>query len=72
MAVFWDVPCSLVEFYRRFRGACYLHYQGDEEVVSTSETSVKLSTRLHGAKSQKIAILIYYRVLSSLPDADKT
>jgi hypothetical protein len=31
MAVFWDVaPCSLVEVYRRFRGACCLHHQGDE------------------------------------------
>jgi hypothetical protein len=28
---FWDVaPCSLVEVYRRFRGACCLHYQGDD------------------------------------------
>jgi hypothetical protein len=31
MAVFWVVaPCSLVEVYRRFRGACYLHHQVDE------------------------------------------
>jgi hypothetical protein len=30
MAVFWVVaPCSLPEVYRRFRGACYLHHQGD-------------------------------------------
>jgi hypothetical protein len=29
MAVFWVVvPCSLVEVYRRFRGACCLHHQG--------------------------------------------
>jgi hypothetical protein len=28
MAVFWVVaPCSLVEVYRRFRGACCLHHQ---------------------------------------------
>jgi hypothetical protein len=40
-------PCSLVEVYRRFRGACCLHHQGDESLValmmeaaSTSETSV--------------------------------
>jgi hypothetical protein len=32
MPVFWVVaPRSLVEFYRRFRGACYLYYQGDEQ-----------------------------------------
>jgi hypothetical protein len=31
MAVFWVVaPCSLVKFYRHFRGACCLHHQGDE------------------------------------------
>jgi hypothetical protein len=30
MAVFWVVaPGSLVEVYRRFRGTCYLHHQGD-------------------------------------------
>jgi hypothetical protein len=29
MAIFWAVaPCSLVEVYRRFRGACCLHHQG--------------------------------------------
>jgi hypothetical protein len=31
MAIFWVVaPCSLVEVYRRFRGPCCLHHQGDE------------------------------------------
>jgi hypothetical protein len=30
MAVFWVVaPCSVVEVYRRFRGRCCLHHQGD-------------------------------------------
>jgi hypothetical protein len=30
MAVFWVVaPCSLVEFYQRFKGPCCLHHQGD-------------------------------------------
>jgi hypothetical protein len=43
--VFWDVaPCSLVEVFWRFRGACCLHHQGD-------------STRLHGARSQKTSHL---------------
>jgi hypothetical protein len=33
MAVFWVVaPCSLIEFYRHFRGTCCLHHQGlDDE-----------------------------------------
>jgi hypothetical protein len=34
-AAFWDiVPCSLVVVDRRFRGAYYLHHQGDEYVVT--------------------------------------
>jgi hypothetical protein len=37
MVDFWDVaPCSLVEIYRRFRGAFSLHYQDDD----LPETSV--------------------------------
>jgi hypothetical protein len=29
MSIFWDVaPRSLVEVYRRFKGACFLHHQG--------------------------------------------
>jgi hypothetical protein len=43
--VFWDAAlCSLVEVYRRFRGACWLHHQSD--------------TALHGATSQNTVILI--------------
>jgi hypothetical protein len=30
ITVFWDVaPCSLIEVYRRFIGACCLHHQGE-------------------------------------------
>jgi hypothetical protein len=55
MAVFWVVAlCSLVEVYRRSRGACYFHNQGDESAASTSETFI----RIHGATTQKIAIFI--------------
>jgi hypothetical protein len=48
LAVSWVVaPCSLVEFYQRFRGTFCLHHQCDRP-----------STRLHGATTQKTAILI--------------
>jgi hypothetical protein len=44
MAVFWVIaPCSLIEIYRRFKGACYLHHQAIVlmmEEASSSETSV--------------------------------
>jgi hypothetical protein len=43
MTVFWDVaPCSLVEVYQCFRGACCLTHRGalTMEAASASETSV--------------------------------
>jgi hypothetical protein len=44
MSVFWVVaPCSLVEFYQRFRGPCCLHHQAIAlmmEAARTSETLV--------------------------------
>jgi hypothetical protein len=42
MTVSWEVAlCSLVEVYRRFRGACRLHHHGLIMVsANTSETSV--------------------------------
>jgi hypothetical protein len=37
MAVFWVVaPCSLVEVYQRFGGACCLHHQGDAVFASVN------------------------------------
>jgi hypothetical protein len=49
MAVFWVVaPCSLVEVYRRSRGACCLHHYGDRPC-----------TGLHGATTQKTAIWMW-------------
>jgi hypothetical protein len=44
MAVFWDVvACSLVEVYRRFRGACYLSLQG----VQTTRRNIPEDSNLH-------------------------
>jgi hypothetical protein len=55
--VFWDVaPCSLVETDRRFRGAFCLHHQGRRPDYGGSKHLLKrrsISTRLHGATSQK-------------------
>jgi hypothetical protein len=51
--VFWDVaPCSHVEVDRRYKGAYFLHLQGDVmmEAVCTSEMSGQLQrdyTALH-------------------------
>jgi hypothetical protein len=57
MAVCWVVaPCSLVEVYWRFRSAFYFHLQSDPSVSSFKTSAV--STRLHGATSQKTAIFI--------------
>jgi hypothetical protein len=40
MMAVWDVaPCSLVEVYRRFRGACCFHHQGDGLKIGVQPTS---------------------------------
>jgi hypothetical protein len=51
MAVFWVVaPCSLVEVYRRFRGACCLHHQCDRHVkLNAYETPLKKEVTVPGA-----------------------
>jgi hypothetical protein len=48
MAVFWVVtPCNLVEIYRRFRGTCCPHHQGDRRLDDGGNTS-KLSVKNDG------------------------
>jgi hypothetical protein len=69
---FWDVaPCSLVEVYRLFRGACCLCHQGDDgdvtgraglialisEAMRVFETSVNFC-QTTCATSQKTAVFI--------------
>jgi hypothetical protein len=40
MRAFWDVAsCSLVGVDRRFRGAYYIHHQGDEMSLCSNETT---------------------------------
>jgi hypothetical protein len=54
MAVLWVVaPCSLVEVYQRFRGPYCPHHQGDSLMMEAARTP----TSLHGATTQKTAIL---------------
>jgi hypothetical protein len=39
--VFWGVaPCSLIEVYQRFTGACCLHHQGSDDGGSKSSSSL--------------------------------
>jgi hypothetical protein len=48
MAVFWVVaPCSLVEVYQRFRGACCLHHQGDQGTLKTTRRYNPEDSHLH-------------------------
>jgi hypothetical protein len=36
MSAFWVVtPCRMIEVYRRFRGPCCLHHQGDQFYQTT-------------------------------------
>jgi hypothetical protein len=47
LKIFWDVlPCSSLNFDRRFRGTCCIHHQAlMMEAARTSETSVEIQLR---------------------------
>jgi hypothetical protein len=56
ITVFLNISsCSLVEIYRRFRGAFCFHHQDDESPLKHCSISI----RLHGAVSQKTVIFVY-------------
>jgi hypothetical protein len=60
--VFWDiVPCCLVEIDRRLGGTYCLHHQGDEWWWMQWAPLERryISTRLHGAISQKTVVFMY-------------
>jgi hypothetical protein len=62
MTVFWVVvPCSLVKVYRRFRGACCLHHQGDRhlEELSFSHRSLNIVRSVKSMRQKKKKIYIY-------------
>jgi hypothetical protein len=57
MAVFWVVtPCSLVEVYRRFGGACCLHHQGGRGKLLPDYTA--LQPRRQPSSSEKRCSLL--------------
>jgi hypothetical protein len=83
MAVFWFVaPCSLVEVYRRFRGAYCLHHECSialmMEAASTSEMSVNFyqttrcnkpeESHLHTRRRENLKSLLMQQNFSYAPD----
>jgi hypothetical protein len=63
MDVFWVVaPCSLVEVYRRFRGACCLHHQGMQS-KREDEQNILLET-CHDILLQNTYALTIYNHIS--------
>ncbi|XP_021922803.1 cilia- and flagella-associated protein 58-like isoform X3 [Zootermopsis nevadensis] len=69
MAVFWvDVPCSLAEDYRRFRGRCCLHHQDyhhlqSKYVEETQEETSESEEEEEGQREGEITKLSEYQVL---------
>jgi hypothetical protein len=60
--VFWDVaPRSLVEFYQRFIGACWMIIALMMEAASTTETSVNFYQTTRRSISEDIFILAAVR-----------
>jgi hypothetical protein len=60
MTAFLDVaPCCLLEVDRRFRSACCLHLQHDDECTSLKRRSSSMT--ILGAVSQKVACRLHTR-----------
>jgi hypothetical protein len=60
MAVFWVVaPCSLVEVYRRFRGASCLHHQCHS--TTTQKVAVVIICRILVISAYKVCYNLYGR-----------
>jgi hypothetical protein len=61
VTVFWDVtPCSLVEVYRRFRGACCLHHQGGCPEASVNFYQTIWRNTLEGSHLHGMFVLMSY------------
>jgi hypothetical protein len=61
MTIFWDVvPCSLLEVYRRFRGACCLHHQGVEQAAS-EEFLARQTTRRNISEDSRLQHIFYFQ-----------
>jgi hypothetical protein len=55
VAVVWFVaPCSLVEVYRCFRGACCLHHQGDSPDYQTIWRNNPEDRHLHTRRRENL------------------
>jgi hypothetical protein len=78
MAVLWSVAsCSLVEIYRRFRGACCLYHQGYAhialmmEAARNSETSVNLYQTTTTQKTAIFMCTILFSTMSHFFETDE-
>jgi hypothetical protein len=48
MTAFWDIAlCSLMKVYRHFRGAYFLHHQGNETLMMTAVCTSEISVYFH-------------------------
>jgi hypothetical protein len=76
--VFWDVAlCSLVKYFRRFRGACCLHHQGNKslmEAASTCETSVNFyqTTPRNNPEDSHLKVIVTEQSESQREDENPT
>jgi hypothetical protein len=69
IAVFWVVaPCSLVEVYRRFTGACCIHHQGDHKTTrrNNPEDSDLNTTKQFTVNTTEAYIYIYISHMTNL------
>jgi hypothetical protein len=67
MTVFWDAAqYGLVEFYRRFRGSCCHHHQGDEYEAQQPTKKLTKGGVLHKLQTSSLARFTHSCVRNAL------
>jgi hypothetical protein len=70
MAIFWVVAlCSLVEVYRRFRGAFCLHHQGDKLLFP--DVIIILEKPLYGIPLSRFCFVIVFILAENTNSCDR-
>jgi hypothetical protein len=69
IAVFWVVAaCSLVEVYRRFRGACCFHHQDDMNAASIIRAMSLIVLMIEAANTSETSVKIYQATRRNNPE----
>jgi hypothetical protein len=70
MAVFWvAAPCSLVQVYRRFRGAwCLNHHRPDDDISEVLAASIIRAMMIEAPSTSEMSVNFYQTTRCNNPE----